>query len=136
MGQIVEFSPNRTISMSSVKTGHEVAIENNTVYTPGEKFSLRLLPATTQMVWQVETTTDCGGKPAYFEKGACEGQTRTLDKKPVLVMPESENCIVKVVSGWATSYKSGVKLSAEFIFGASGEGRVEAKDGEISVSEL
>ena len=127
MSQVVEFSPNRTISANGLRDGQEVALQNHTAYRSTEKISLQLSPATTQMVWQVETSSGCNGKPAYFEDGACEDLSRTLTKKPVLVMPTSEDCVVKVVNGWAISYKSGVKLSAEFVFISSDEevGEVE-----------
>ena len=136
MSQIVEYSPNRTISAGGMRDNEEVALKNNTVYTPEEKISLQLSPATTQMVWQVETSPSCDGKPAYFENGACDDLSRTLAKKPVLAMPESENCLVKVVNGWATSYKSGVKLSADFIFAPSDKGRIDMKDPAGGETEL
>lgn len=134
MSQIVEHSSNRTISASGTREGEYVAFKNNSVYIPGEKISFGLTPATTQMVWQVTTADGCTSfdkKPAFFEGGACDGLTRTLSKSPVLIMPESEGCVVKVVNGWATSYKSGVKLSSEFVFNAGGsESRQEEGQGE------
>ena len=116
MGTPVEEDETRMIVISRAYDGELLNIDNSTSFLPGERLKVGLAPATTQMVFEVRSSYSCSQK-AYFEDGLCEERTRTTEKNPYLIMPteKTTDCSIQIWAGWATSFKSGVKISPQFI---------------------
>ena len=87
MGKYVELDNSRNLTVikhdgSSETKKDDDLLTNEIYYNPGDKFKISLVPSTTQLIFEVESTTRGN---VYFENGKCDGKYRTTDRNPILI---------------------------------------------------
>jgi hypothetical protein len=84
-------------------------------YLSGQRIVLSIDPPLSQVMFELVPSSSeaCA---AYFVDGQCKGKYRSVDKRPVLAMPNKTDCVVSVFAGWAKSFSSGVKRTPLLTF--------------------
>jgi hypothetical protein len=89
-------------------------------FTSAQRIVLSIDPIVSQVIFEIvpSVTESC---QAHFDDGQCKDKYRSIEQRPVLIMPENTDCIVSVFAAWAKSFKAGVKRTPILTFKNDGD---------------